>query len=246
MVALSAHALRLPERYRMAAGGPEEPWDAGRCRRSRPQNVAAGRRTEEIIVSIAPNEPTLSLDGRTITVRDPRGTRVQNRFAADSVAWSYHPGDSDPVPASDGTDACVVFEPADGLFVAHFHHRHRPSDAVALVLDLPARRALTIVSIIGDGAGDVRQVVVPGVIEGTDSAEVGDIPPARVVLDGVHSTPLRPGISLVAWCDAAASRAGVNVLDQRDPAALRSHGMLFGRDEVVSHRVFTGAGHMID
>lgn len=124
------------------------------------------------------------LDGREITLTDERGTRIAQRFTADTVSWEYHPGRGDDMAACSGEDAYEAFEVDTGLVYAQFQHEHRPHEAVSLVLDLAAGRALSVLSTIGEPASHrtrVRQRFVASLIEGVDAAGRPPAPTSTLV-----------------------------------------------------------------
>jgi hypothetical protein len=128
--------------------------------------------------------PSAALDGREIVVVDDRGTRVVHRFSPGAVAWTYSPGPGDELPASSGEDDCEVFDVADGLVYAQFHHRDLPREAVSLVLDLRSGHALSVVTVIGEptpGRTRVRQAFVPGRIEGVATSGPAPAPTTSLV-----------------------------------------------------------------
>ncbi|HWU45556.1 MAG TPA: molybdenum cofactor biosynthesis F family protein [Humibacter sp.] len=125
-----------------------------------------------------------ALSGREIVVLDDRGTRVRHRFGADTVSWEYHPGSGDETPASNGTDAYEAIEVDDDLIYAQFHHRHLPNEAVSLILDLRAGRALSVISVIREpvkGQTRVAHVFVPGTIEGAAVSGVAAAPSTALI-----------------------------------------------------------------
>lgn len=125
-----------------------------------------------------------ALSGREIVVVDDRGTRVQHRFGADTVSWEYQPGSGDETPASSGTDPYEAIEVDDDLIYAQFHHRHLPNEAISLILDLRAGRALSVISVIREptrGQTRVAHVFVPGTIEGATVSGVTAAPSAALI-----------------------------------------------------------------
>ncbi|WP_440708904.1 molybdenum cofactor biosynthesis F family protein [Herbiconiux sp. YIM B11900] len=108
-----------------------------------------------------------ALAGRTITVTDPRGTRIVHRFGADRVEWEYHPGEGDPIAATAHGDDYEAFDVDDELVYVQFHHEYLPEEAVSMVLDLRSGEVLTVISIVGPEGQvpRVQQVFVPGRIE---------------------------------------------------------------------------------
>ncbi|RZU66239.1 molybdenum cofactor biosynthesis protein F [Microterricola gilva] len=111
---------------------------------------------------------SLDLVGREFTVVDGRGTRIRHVFAETTVAWEYTPGVGDETAPASETDDYEAFLVDDGLYFVQFHHAYLPNEAVSLVLDLRAGRALAVISIIGEagpGTTAVQQVFVPGLIE---------------------------------------------------------------------------------
>ncbi|WP_223694992.1 molybdenum cofactor biosynthesis F family protein [Leifsonia poae] len=115
------------------------------------------------------------LTGRTVTLVDERGTRIAHTFAESRVEWSYQPGATDPLPASAGADDYEAFLVDTGLYFVQFHHESNPVEAVTVVLDLTAGRALSVVQAIGDllpGTTAVRQLFVPSRIEGIETTGV--------------------------------------------------------------------------
>ncbi len=125
------------------------------------------------------------LAGRTITLVDDRGTRIAHRFAENRVEWEYAPGEGDPIPANSGADDYEAFRVDDGLYFAQFQHTHKPDEAVSLVIDLTAGRALSIISAIGGdfpGNTAVKHLFVPALIEGAE--QQGEAPAPTISLIG--------------------------------------------------------------
>jgi len=125
-----------------------------------------------------------ALNGREIVVVDERGTRIAHRFGTDTVDWDYRPGQGDETPASSGSDAYEAFEVDDELIYAQFHHRHLPNEAVSLILDLRAGRALSVISVIRDpqpGRTRVGHVFVPGTIEGAEVSGEASAPTTALI-----------------------------------------------------------------
>lgn len=108
------------------------------------------------------------LAGRTVTLVDDRDTRIVHRFAEHRVEWEYVPGEGDPIPATASADDYEAFRVDDGLYFVQFHHEYDPSEAVSLIVDLTAGRALSVVQAIGGdlpGGTAVKQLFVPSEIE---------------------------------------------------------------------------------
>ena len=114
-----------------------------------------------------------SLAGREIVFTNSQvaGCRIVSTPA--TVEWSYDPADSDPHPVASGRDDYEVFDVAEGLVYAQFHHRADvPNTAVSLVLDFENGRSLAIVSTIEDPTESrtrVQHAFLPGRIEGLES-----------------------------------------------------------------------------
>lgn len=111
---------------------------------------------------------TTDLAGRTLTVVDERGTRIVHRFAERRVDWEYVPGAGDVIPRTSSADDYEAFLVDDGLYFVQFHHEYDPAEAVSLIVDLAAGRALSVVQAIGGafpGGTAVKQLFVPSVIE---------------------------------------------------------------------------------
>ena len=131
-----------------------------------------------------------SLDGRTFTLVDDRGTRIVHTFGAGpdgegAVAWDYTPGAGDPTPADAQTDPCEVVKVDDELYYAQFHHQHLPNEAVSLVLDLRSGYALAAISILGEKTRDhvaVQQLF--GVARIEELAQTGEPPAPSTELIG--------------------------------------------------------------
>lgn len=230
-----------------------------------------------------------ALSGRTLTLVDDRGTRITHIFSADSVTWTYEPGEGDPIEAASQTDACEVFEVDENLYYAQFHHDYHPHETVSLILDLRSGHALGIISILGDAAPGktaVEHVFAPSRIE--EIGQTGEPPAPTTELIGrrvlwvyssvhayehVYLSPhwytwqclagpeqgladtdentvwrIRPGIYVFAWREKVIPCGSVTIADHRDAKALRSHGVLFGRDESgtgQSHFTFGAHGRLL-
>lgn len=66
--------------------------------------------------------------------------------------------------------------------------------------------------------------------------------------DEVSAWSIRPGIVVFAWREKVIPCGSVTIADHRDPRALRSHGVLFGRDGAGtghSHFTFGAAGRLL-
>jgi hypothetical protein len=107
------------------------------------------------------------LAGRTLTVTDPRGTRIVHRFGDSRVDWEYRPGEGDPIAAAAHSDDYEAFDVDDELVYVQFHHEYLPEEAVSMVLDLRSGEVLTVISIVGPEGQvpRVQQIVAPGRLE---------------------------------------------------------------------------------
>jgi hypothetical protein len=129
-------------------------------------------------------EPSSALAGREVAVVDDRGTRITHRFDASTVSWAYSPGTGDPDPESSGRDTDEAFDVADGLVYAQFHHADPSNEAVSLVLDLTHGHTLAVITTIGDpgpGKTRVRQVFVPGRIDGIEASGPAPAPTSALL-----------------------------------------------------------------
>lgn len=127
---------------------------------------------------------SLDLAGRELTVVDGRGTRIRHVFAETTVAWEYTPGVGDETAPAAETDDYEAFLVDDGLYFVQFHHNYLPNEAVSLVLDLHAGRALAVISLIGEpgpGRTAVQQIFVPGLIEELPTAGVDAAPTTSLI-----------------------------------------------------------------
>jgi len=109
-----------------------------------------------------------ALAGRTLTTVDDHGVRVAHTFTEHTVTWAYGPGAGDAAAAAPATDDYEAFEVDDELTFVQFHRHARPNEAVSLVLDLRAGRALSVVQTLGDAAPGrtaVQQAFAASVIE---------------------------------------------------------------------------------
>ncbi|GIT81922.1 molybdenum cofactor biosynthesis protein F [Leifsonia sp. LS1] len=127
---------------------------------------------------------TTDLAGRTLTLVDERGTRIAHRFGEDRVEWDYRPGAGDPIPESSSADDYEAFLVDDGLYFVQFHHEYEPDEAVTLVVDLTAGRALSVVQAIGGdlaGGTAVKQLFVPSVIEELATSGTAPAPTSSLI-----------------------------------------------------------------
>ena len=132
------------------------------------------------------NRAPLSADlsGKTVTLVDDRGTRIEHWFGDTDVEWRYQPGEGDPTPSSEGTDPYEAFLVDDGLYFAQFHHTDKPDEAVSLVIDLTNGHALSIIQAIGGdlpGTTAVRQLFVPSVVEAVESRGTAPAPTTALI-----------------------------------------------------------------
>lgn len=111
---------------------------------------------------------TTALAGRTITLVNANGSRIEHQFTRDEVRWDYVAAEGDPHGNARGADRYEAFEIDEQLHYVQFHTSSRPQDAVSLLLDLRSGHALSVVSIIGDTSPRVSQGFMPGVIEGVE------------------------------------------------------------------------------
>lgn len=147
-----------------------------------------------------------TLEGRTITVTDPRGTRIVHRFGQSRVDWEYHPGEGDPIAAAAHSDDYEAFDVDDELVYVQFHHEYLPEEAISMVLDLRSGEVLTVISIVGPEGQvpRVQQLFVPGRIEGAGErtdATAADAPasapsPARPATPATSAAP-HPSTELI-------------------------------------------------
>lgn len=132
-------------------------------------------------------ETTSDLDGRTVTVRDERGTRIAHAFSPGKVTWTYDPGPGDDTEAGEHTDSCEVIRVDQDLYHVQFHHEYLPNEAVTLVLDLRSGHALAVLSIILDeadrqaGQTRVTHVFVPSIIEGVEQRGEAPAPTTELI-----------------------------------------------------------------